>query len=255
MRIANKNFSPYQLKRQQIKNNKTPEKETTSSMDCLATDESTSKAQLSQTEAPTKQEKAEKFTHYMLNRYKEFGLSLSSGLTTPKHGVAPSFSVDSKILQQAANNPEKAKELDELLYGLTSIGQNLFNAMNNPPDVKVSMSVHVNADGSSTTMIRREYSSLEARNKYHASFNANSFLDQQEELLEKHKSDFDYNEATGAKSSEKRSEKSLETRREEKKWLREFRNELQTQEWIDGQRDQRYLLYQQQQKQFLNQIV
>ena len=254
MRITNKNFSPYQLKKQQIKNNKTPEKETTSSMDCLSADESTSKAQLSQTEASTKQEKAENFKSYILNKYKDYGLTFSSGLTAPKSGVAPSISVDPRLVEQAANDPEKAKEVDEMIYAATMIDTNFFNAMNHPPEVTVSFSTHINADGTSVGLLDRRYNSLKAKNKY-GGFDANSFLDQQEELLKKHKSDFDYNEATGAKSSEKRTEKNLETRREEKKWLREFRNELQTQEWIDGQREQRYLLYQQQQKQFLDQKV
>ena len=184
-----------------------------------ATYESTSRVQSSATESLTKQQKTENFTNYILDRYKEFGLTVSSSPMPENLGVAASFSVDPKILEQAANDPEKAKELDELLNGLTTIGTNLFNAINNPPAVKFSMSVHVNADGSRTVITRKEYSSLEAKNKY-GGFDFNSFLDQQEELLKNNKdSSFDYDEAIGADK--------LEERRTEKNRIQEYRDEKQ----------------------------
>ena len=184
-----------------------------------ATYESTSRVQSSATESLTKQQKTENFTNYILDRYKEFGLTVSSSPMPENLGVSASFSVDPKILEQAANDPEKAKELDELLNGLTTIGTNLFNAINNPPAVKFSMSVHVNADGSRTVITRKEYSSLEAKNKY-GGFDFNSFLDQQEELLKNNKdSSFDYDEAIGADK--------LEERRTEKNRIQEYRDEKQ----------------------------
>ena len=251
MRISGMNFGPYQMKLVSSRE----KKETTTQAENESVNVQNSKSETVQTsKSLTSAEKAENFKSYILNKYKDYGLTFSSGLTAPKSGVAPSISVDPRLVEQAANDPEKAKEVDEMIYAATMIDTNFFNAMNHPPEVTVSFSTHINADGTSVGLLDRRYNSLKAKNKY-GGFDANSFLDQQEELLKKHKSDFDYNEATGAKSSEKRSEKNLETRREEKKWLREFRNELQTQEWIDGQREQRYLLYQQQQKQFLDQKV
>ncbi|WP_373166058.1 hypothetical protein [Agathobaculum sp. Marseille-P7918] len=221
MRITSTGFNPYQTKLQQVKNSEAPKKESTAQANALqsspaATYESTSKVQSSATESLTKEQKTENFTNFMLDRYKEYGLTLSSGPMPENLGVAPSFSVDPKILEQAANDPEKAKELDDLLYGLTTIGTNLFNAINNPPAVKFSMSVHVNADGSRTVITRKEYSSAEAKNKY-GGFDFNSFLDKQEELLEKHQSDFDYNEAIGADKADQR--------RAEKGRIQEYRDE------------------------------
>ena len=256
MRITSTGFNPYQAKLQQVKNSEAPEKESTAQANALqsspaATYESTSKVQSSTTESLTTEQKTENFTNFMLDRYKEYGLTLSSGPMPENLGVAPSFSVDPKILEQAANNPEKAKELDDLLHGLTTIGTNLFNAINNPPAVKFSMSVHVNADGSSTTITRKEYSSLEAKNK-HGGFDFNSFLDKQEELLEKHQSDFDYKEAVGEESSKDHTEDIAEARREDRQWLQEFRDELQMEEWIKDQNEEEYILQKQQKKQLFD---
>ena len=113
------------------------------------------------------------------------------------------------------------------------------------------MSVHVNADGSSTTITRKEYSSLEAKNK-HGGFDFNSFLDKQEELLEKHQSDFDYKEAVGKESSKDYTEDIAEARREDRQWLQEFRDGLQMEEWIKEQNEEEYILQQQQKKQLFD---
>lgn len=256
MRITSTGFNPYQAKLQQVKNSETSKKESTTQTSVLksspaATYESTAKVQPSATESPTREQKKENFTNFMLDRYKEYGLTLSSGPMPENLGVAPSFSVDPRILEQAANDPEKAKELDDLLNGLTTIGTNLFNAINNPPAVKFSMSVHVNADGSRTVITRKEYSSAEAKNKY-GGFDFNSFLDKQEELLEKHQSDFDYEEAVGEKPSEDYTEDIAKARREDRKWLQEFRDELRMEEWIKDQNEEKYILQQQQKKQFFD---
>ena len=256
MRITSTGFNPYQAKLQQVKNSELSKKESTAQANALqpspvAMYKSTSKVQLSATESLTKEQKTENFTNFMLDRYKEYGLTLSSGPMPENLGVAPSFSVDPKILEQAANDPEKAKELDDLLYGLTTIGTKLFNAINHPPAVKFSMSVHVNADGSSTTITRREYSNLEAKNKY-GGFDFNSFLDKQEELLEKHQSDFDYKEAISENSSEDYTDDIAEARWENRQWLQEFRDGLQMEEWIKAQNEEEYVLQQQQQKQLFD---
>ena len=113
------------------------------------------------------------------------------------------------------------------------------------------MSVHVNADGSSTTITRKEYSSLEAKNK-HGGFDFNSFLDKQEELLEKHQSDFDYKEAVGEESSKDYTEDIAGARREDRQWLQEFRDGLQMEEWIKEQNEEEYILQQQQKKQLFD---
>lgn len=258
MKITNTGFSSFQTKTQQIRNSETTQKESLSRADALsspaATYESTASMNVSAIDTLTTKQKTENFTNYMLNRYQEFGLCLSSGLTAPKHGVAPSFSVDPRILEQAANDPEKAKELDDLLYGLTTIGTNLFHAINKPPAVKFSMSVHVNADGSIITVTRKEYSSLEAKNKY-GGFDFNGFLDKQEELLEQHQSDFDYHEAIGEQSSNDYTENLLQSRQEERKWMREFRKELRMEEWIKDQDEEEYFFQQQQQKQFFDRKI
>ena len=113
------------------------------------------------------------------------------------------------------------------------------------------MSVHVNADGSSTTITRKEYSSAEAKNKY-GGLDFNSFLDKQEELLEKHQSDFDYKEAVGDKSSEDYTDDIAGARREDRQWLQEFRDGLQMEEWIKEQNEEEYILQQQQKKQLFD---
>lgn len=257
MRITSTGFNPYQTKIQQATNNGTQKKENISQDNLLqpspaATYESTSRVQSSATESLTKQQKTENFTDYILDRYKEFGLTVSSSPMPENLGVAASFSVDPKILEQAANDPEKAKELDELLNGLTTIGTNLFNAINNPPAVKFSMSVHVNADGSRTVITRKEYSSLEAKNKY-GGFDFNSFLDQQEELLKNNKdSSFDYDEAIGADVSETHYQNSLEARHQNYEWLKQFREELENQELVENKINQKHFIEELQQKKFLD---
>lgn len=128
-----------------------------------------------------------------------------------------------------------------MLSAAVMIDSNWFNAMNHPPEVKVSLSVHINADGTSTGMLRREYSSLEAKNKY-GGFDVNGFLDEQEELLKNKKSDFDYEKAVGTDWSEKLTEELWQEHLEDKKWLRQFRNDMRMEEWVSGQQEERYFL-------------
>ena len=259
MRITSTGFNPYQTKLQQAKNSETPEKESAAQANVLqsspaATYESTSKVQSSETEALTNEQKTENFKNYILNKYKDYGLTFSSGLTAPKRGIAPSISVAPQLLEQAVNDPQKAKEVDEMIYAATMIDTNFFNAMNHSPEVTVSLSTHINADGSSVSILSREYNSLEAKNKY-GGFDANSFLDKQEELLKKRKSDFDYEEAVGEKSSEDYTDDIAEARWENRQWLQEFRDGLRMEEWIKDQDEEEYILQQQQQKQLFDRKI
>lgn len=240
MRITGNAFYPYQTRVTQTKQNEQTEQEQTqAAQEQSSVQPETAQSVVSKT--LTSSEKAENLKNYFLEKYKSYGLTLSSGLTPAKHGVAPSFSVDPRAIEQAANDPQKAKELDELIYGLTTIGTNLFNAMNHPPEVKMSKSIHIKADGSSESITRREYSSLEAKNKY-GGFDVNGFLDEQDELLEKHESDFDYEKAVGEDSVQQVSEKLWEEHLEDKKWMRQFRNDMRMEEWVSGQQEERYFL-------------
>ena len=240
MRITSNAFYPYQTRVTQTKQNEQTEQEQTqAAQEQPSVQPETAQSVVSKT--LTSSEKAENLKNYFLEKYKSYGLTLSSGLTPAKHGVAPSFSVDPRAIEQAANDPQKAKELDELIYGLTTIGTNLFNAMNHPPEVKMSKSIHIKADGSSESITRREYSSLEAKNKY-GGFDVNGFLDEQDELLEKHESDFDYEKAVGEDSVQQVSEKLWEEHLEDKKWMRQFRNDMRMEEWVSGQQEERYFL-------------
>ena len=240
MRITSNTFYPYQTRVTQTKQNEQTEQEQTqAAQEQSSVQPETAQSVVSKT--LTSSEKAENLKNYFLEKYKSYGLTLSSGLTPAKHGVAPSFSVDPRAIEQAANDPQKAKELDELIYGLTTIGTNLFNAMNHPPEVKMSKSIHIKADGSSESITRREYSSLEAKNKY-GGFDVNGFLDEQDELLEKHESDFDYEKAVGEDSVQQVSEKLWEEHLEDKKWMRQFRNDMRMEEWVSGQQEERYFL-------------
>ena len=240
MRITSNTFYPYQTRVTRTKQNEQTEQEQTqAAQEQPSVQPETAQSVVSKT--LTSSEKAENLKNYFLEKYKSYGLTLSSGLTPAKHGVAPSFSVDPRAIEQAANDPQKAKELDELIYGLTTIGTNLFNAMNHPPEVKMSKSIHIKADGSSESITRREYSSLEAKNKY-GGFDVNGFLDEQDELLEKHESDFDYEKAVGEDSVQQVSEKLWEEHLEDKKWMRQFRNDMRMEEWVSGQQEERYFL-------------
>ena len=240
MRITSNAFYPYQTRVTQTKQNEQTEQEQTqAAQEQPSVQPETAQSVVSKT--LTSSEKAENLKNYFLEKYKSYGLTLSSGLTPAKHGVAPSFSIDPRAIEQAANDPQKAKELDELIYGLTTIGTNLFNAMNHPPEVKMSKSIHIKADGSSESITRREYSSLEAKNKY-GGFDVNGFLDEQDELLEKHESDFDYEKAVGEDSVQQVSEKLWEEHLEDKKWMRQFRNDMRMEEWVSGQQEERYFL-------------
>ena len=243
MRITSNAFYPYQARMTKTKQNEetvgqTEQEQTQATQEQANTQETT---QAAAGKTLTSSEKAENLKNYFLDKYKDYGLTLSSGLTPAKHGVAPSFSVDPRAIEQAANDPQKAKELDDMLSSATMIDSNWFNAMNHPPEVKVSLSVHINADGTSTGMLRREYSSLEAKNKY-GGFDANSFLDEQEELLKNKKSDFDYEKAVGTDWSEKLTEELWQEHLEDKKWLRQFRNDMRMEEWVSGQQEERYFL-------------
>ena len=240
MRITGNAFYPYQTRVTQTKQNEQTEQEQTqAAQEQPSVQPETAQSVVSKT--LTSSEKAENLKNYFLEKYKSYGLTLSSGLTPAKHGVAPSFSVDPRAMEQAANDPQKAKELDDMLSAAVMIDSNWFNAMNHPPEVKVSLSVHINADGTSTGMLRREYSSLEAKNKY-GGFDANSFLDEQEELLKNKKSDFDYEKAVGTDWSEKLTEELWQEHLEDKKWLRQFRNDMRMEEWVSGQQEERYFL-------------
>lgn len=240
MRITGNAFYPYQTRVTQTKQNEQTEQEQTqAAQEQPSVQPETAQSVVSKT--LTSSEKAENLKNYFLEKYKSYGLTLSSGLTPAKHGVAPSFSVDPRAIEQAANDPQKAKELDDMLSAAVMIDSNWFNAMNHPPEVKVSLSVHINADGTSTGMLRREYSSLEAKNKY-GGFDANSFLDEQEELLKNKKSDFDYEKAVGTDWSEKLTEELWQEHLEDKKWLRQFRNDMRMEEWVSGQQEERYFL-------------
>ena len=240
MRITSNTFYPYQTRVTQTKQNEQTEQEQTqAAQEQSSVQPETAQSVVSKT--LTSSEKAENLKNYFLEKYKSYGLTLSSGLTPAKHGVAPSFSIDPRAIEQAANDPQKAKELDELIYGLTTIGTNLFNAMNHPPEVKMSKSIHIKADGSSESITRREYSSLEAKNKY-GGFDVNGFLDEQDELLEKHESDFDYEKAVGEDSVQQVSEKLWEEHLEDKKWMRQLRNDVRMEEWVSGQQEERYFL-------------
>lgn len=213
MKIAGLGFNPYQMRTPSI-----TKKENTNQIqkETFAAQESTTE-NIKESKPLTKEEKVQNFKDYILNKYKSCGLTFSSGLTASKRGIAPSFSIDPKLVEQAANDPQKAKELDTLINDLTKVSQNLFNATNHPPEVTVSSSVHIQADGTIVSMRSTEYSSLEAKNKY-GGFDFNSFLDQQEELLKKNKdSSFDYDEAIGADK--------LEERRTEKNRIQEYRDE------------------------------
>lgn len=238
MRITGNAFYPYQTRLTQQKQSAKEEPQ----QDAVQKEEKQQNTvDTNQSKPLTASEKAENLKKYFLEKYKSYGLTLSSGLTPAKHGVAPSFSIDPRAIEQAANDPQKAKELDELIYGLTTIGTNLFNAMNHPPEVKMSKSIHIKADGSSESITRREYSSLEAKNKY-GGFDVNGFLDEQDELLEKHESDFDYEKAVGEDSVQQVSEKLWEEHLEDKKWMRQFRNDMRMEEWVSGQQEERYFL-------------
>ena len=238
MRITGNAFYPYQTRLTQQKQSAKEEPQ----QDAVQKEEKQQNTvDTNQSKTLTASEKAENLKNYFLEKYKSYGLTLSSGLTPAKHGVAPSFSIDPRAIEQAANDPQKAKELDELIYGLTTIGTNLFNAMNHPPEVKMSKSIHIKADGSSESITRREYSSLEAKNKY-GGFDVNGFLDEQDELLEKHESDFDYEKAVGEDSVQQVSEKLWEEHLEDKKWMRQFRNDMRMEEWVSGQQEERYFL-------------
>ncbi len=238
MRITGNAFYPYQTRLTQQKQSAKEEPQ----QDAVQKEEKQQNTvDTNQSKPLTASEKAENLKNYFLEKYKSYGLTLSSGLTPAKHGVAPSFSIDPRAIEQAANDPQKAKELDELIYGLTTIGTNLFNAMNHPPEVKMSKSIHIKADGSSESITRREYSSLEAKNKY-GGFDVNGFLDEQDELLEKHESDFDYEKAVGEDSVQQVSEKLWEEHLEDKKWMRQFRNDMRMEEWVSGQQEERYFL-------------
>ena len=240
MRITGNAFYPYQTRVTQTKQNEQTEQEQTqAAQEQPSVQPETAQSVVSKT--LTSSEKAENLKNYFLEKYKSYGLTLSSGLTPAKHGVAPSFSVDPRAMEQAANDPQKAKELDDMLSAAVMIDSNWFNAMNHPPEVKVSLSVHINADGTSTGMLRREYSSLEAKNKY-GGFDANSFLDEQEELLKNKKSDFDYEKAVGTDWSEKLTEELWKEHLEGKKWLRQLRNDVRMEEWVSGQQEERYFL-------------
>ena len=240
MRITSNAFYPYQTRVTQTKQNEQTEQEQTqAAQEQPSVQPETAQSVVSKT--LTSSEKAENLKNYFLEKYKSYGLTLSSGLTPAKHGVAPSFSVDPRAIEQAANDPQKAKELDDMLSAAVMIDSNWFNAMNHPPEVKVSLSVHINADGTSTGMLRREYSSLEAKNKY-GGFDANSFLDEQEELLKNKKSDFDYEKAVGTDWSEKLTEELWQEHLEDKKWLRQLRNDVRMEEWVSGQTEQKYFL-------------
>ena len=240
MRITSNTFYPYQTRVTQTKQNEQTEQEQTqAAQEQSSVQPETAQSVVSKT--LTSSEKAENLKNYFLEKYKSYGLTLSSGLTPAKHGVAPSFSVDPRAMEQAANDPQKAKELDDMLSAAVMIDSNWFNAMNHPPEVKVSLSVHINADGTSTGMLRREYSSLEAKNKY-GGFDANSFLDEQEELLKNKKSDFDYEKAVGTDWSEKLTEELWQEHLEDKKWLRQLRNDVRMEEWVSGQQEERYFL-------------
>lgn len=240
MRITGNAFYPYQTRVTQTKQNEQTEQEQTqAAQEQPSVQPETAQSVVSKT--LTSSEKAENLKNYFLEKYKSYGLTLSSGLTPAKHGVAPSFSVDPRAIEQAANDPQKAKELDDMLSAAVMIDSNWFNAMNHPPEVKVSLSVHINADGTSTGMLRREYSSLEAKNKY-GGFDANSFLDEQEELLKNKKSDFDYEKAVGTDWSEKLTEELWQEHLEDKKWMRQFRNDMRMEEWVSGQQEERYFL-------------
>ena len=240
MRITGNAFYPYQTRlTQQKQSEQTEQEQTQAAQEQPSVQPETAQSVVSKT--LTSSEKAENLKNYFLEKYKSYGLTLSSGLTPAKHGVAPSFSVDPRAIEQAANDPQKAKELDELIYGLTTIGTNLFNAMNHPPEVKMSKSIHIKADGSSESITRREYSSLEAKNKY-GGFDVNGFLDEQDKLLEKHESDFDYEKAVGEDSVQQVSEKLWEEHLEDKKWMRQFRNDMRMEEWVSGQQEERYFL-------------
>ena len=240
MRITSNTFYPYQTRVTQTKQNEQTEQEQTqAAQEQPSVQPETAQSVVSKT--LTSSEKAENLKNYFLEKYKSYGLTLSSGLTPAKHGVAPSFSVDPRAIEQAANDPQKAKELDDMLSAAVMIDSNWFNAMNHPPEVKVSLSVHINADGTSTGMLRREYSSLEAKNKY-GGFDANSFLDEQEELLKNKKSDFDYEKAVGTDWSEKLTEELWQEHLEDKKWLRQLRNDVRMEEWVSGQQEERYFL-------------
>ena len=240
MRITGNAFYPYQTRVTQTKQNEQTEQEQTqAAQEQPSVQPETAQSVVSKT--LTSSEKAENLKNYFLEKYKSYGLTLSSGLTPAKHGVAPSFSVDPRAMEQAANDPQKAKELDDMLSAAVMIDSNWFNAMNHPPEVKVSLSVHINADGTSTGMLRREYSSLEAKNKY-GGFDANSFLDEQEELLKNKKSDFDYEKAVGTDWSEKLTEELWQEHLEDKKWLRQLRNDVRMEEWVSGQQEERYFL-------------
>ena len=202
------------------------------------------KTSIAESRPLTREEKSENFKNYILNKYKDYGLTFSSGLTSPRRGVGPSISVDPRLIEQAANDPEKAKEVDEMLHAATMIDTNFFNAMNHPPEVMVSMSTHINADGSSVGMLQREYNSLEARNKYNG-FNANAFLDGQEELLKKNPSSFDYDEAVGNdKIDERRAEKKrLQERIDDKKRMADL---------YDEKNAEKQLLHELQQRRFFD---
>lgn len=240
MRITGNAFYPYQTRVTQTKQSEQTEQEQTqAAQEQPSVQPETAQSVVSKT--LTSSEKAENLKNYFLEKYKSYGLTLSSGLTPAKHGVAPSFSVDPRAMEQAANDPQKAKELDDMLSAAVMIDSNWFNAMNHPPEVKVSLSVHINADGTSTGMLRREYSSLEAKNKY-GGFDANSFLDEQEELLKNKKSDFDYEKAVGTDWSEKLTEELWQEHLEGKKWLRQLRNDVRMEEWVSGQQEERYFL-------------
>lgn len=243
MRITSNAFYPYQARMTKTKQNEQTvgqtEQEQTQAAQEQANAQETTQAAAGKT--LTSSEKAENLKNYFLDKYKDYGLTLSSGLTAPKHGVAPSFSIDPRAIEQAANDPQKAKELDELIYGLTTIGTNLFNAMNHPPEVKVTKTIHIKADGSSESITRREYSSPQAKAQY-GGFDVNSFLDEQDELLEKHESDFDYEKAVGSDWSEKLTESLWQEHLEDKKWLRQYRNDMRMEEWVSGQQEEKYFL-------------
>ena len=120
MRITSNTFYPYQTRVTQTKQNEQTEQEQTqAAQEQPSVQPETAQSVVSKT--LTSSEKAENLKNYFLEKYKSYGLTLSSGLTPAKHGVAPSFSVDPRAIEQAANDPQKAKELDDMLSAAVMI--------------------------------------------------------------------------------------------------------------------------------------
>ncbi len=93
------------------------------------------------------------------------------------------FTIDPLYLNEVLEDKDKANKLNSLVEALSAIGNNYFNFVNNPPQVLVFLSIHIDHKGEATSSLKRVYSSLESRKGHRVGFNIDVFLKEQEEIL------------------------------------------------------------------------